>query len=127
MSGWIQAAIQQNTIFNLKSRSTFLDRPRAKSEELMVVKQKFPHQMPDAQKKQNNSTQWVKLTIFVPKIDETLENYGFEICYKESRVELKSHNMNRYRKVASTNASRFVTRLVYMHTQNENFLIRSSS
>ena len=54
--------------FNLKSRSTFLDRPRAKSEELMVVKQKFPHQMPDAQKKQNNSTQWVKLTTFVPKI-----------------------------------------------------------
>merc|ERR1719203_173862 len=39
-----------------RSRSTFLDRPRAKSEELMVVKQKFPHQMPDAQKKQNNST-----------------------------------------------------------------------
>ena len=33
----------------------------------------------------------------------------------------------RYRKVASTNASRFVTRLVYMHTQNDNFLIRSSS
>ena len=32
-----------------------------------------------------------------------------------------------YRKVASTNASRFVTRLVYMHTQNDNFLIRSSS
>ena len=54
--------------FNLKSRSTFLDRPRAKSEELMVVKQKFPHQMPDAQKKQNNSTQWAKLTAFVPKI-----------------------------------------------------------
>jgi hypothetical protein len=54
--------------FNLKSRSTFLDRPRAKSEELMVVKQKFPHQMPDAQKKQNNSTQWAKLTTFVPKI-----------------------------------------------------------
>ena len=32
-----------------------------------------------------------------------------------------------YRKVASTNASRFVTRLVYMHTQNDNFLIRSPS
>ena len=32
-----------------------------------------------------------------------------------------------YRKVASTNASRFVTRLVYMHTQNYIFLIRSSS
>ena len=32
-----------------------------------------------------------------------------------------------YRKVASTNASRFVARLVYMHTQNYNFLIRSSS
>ena len=45
--------------FNFKSRSTFLDRPRAKSEELMVVKKKFPHQMPDAQKKHNNSTQWV--------------------------------------------------------------------
>ena len=28
-----------------------------------------------------------------------------------------------YRKVASTNASRFVTRLVYMHTQNVNFFI----
>ena len=32
-----------------------------------------------------------------------------------------------YRKVASTNASRFVTRLVYMHTQNDNLLIRSPS
>ena len=28
-----------------------------------------------------------------------------------------------YRKVASTNASRFVTRLVFKHTQNDNFLI----
>ena len=35
----------------LQSRSTcFLERPRAKSEELMIVKQKFPHQMLDAQK-----------------------------------------------------------------------------
>ena len=32
-----------------------------------------------------------------------------------------------YRKVASTNASRFVARLVYMHTQNYNFLIRIPS
>ena len=28
-----------------------------------------------------------------------------------------------YRKVASTNASRFVTRLVFKRTQNDNFLI----
>ena len=34
---------------------------------------------------------------------------------------------NKYRKVASSNASRFVTRLVYMHTKNNNFLIRSPS
>ena len=72
--------------FNLKSRSTFLDRPRAKSEELMVVKQKFPHQMPDAQKKQNNSTQWAKLTIFVPKIDETLENYGLKFVTRKAEL-----------------------------------------
>ena len=32
-----------------------------------------------------------------------------------------------FNKVASTNASRFVTRLVYMHTENDNFLIRSPS
>ena len=32
-----------------------------------------------------------------------------------------------YRKVASTNASRFEAHLVYMHTQNDNFLIRSPS
>ena len=72
--------------FNLKSRSTFLDRPRAKSEELMVVKQKFPHQMPDAQKKQNNSTQWAALTIFVPKIDETLENYGLKFVTRKAEL-----------------------------------------
>ena len=30
---------------------------------------------------------------------------------------------NTYRKVASTNASRFVTRLVFKHTQNDNGLI----
>ena len=29
-----------------------------------------------------------------------------------------------YRKVVSTNASHFVAHLVYMHTQNDNFLIR---
>ena len=33
----------------------------------------------------------------------------------------------KYRKVASNNASRFVTRLVHKHTQNDNFLIRSPS
>ena len=32
-----------------------------------------------------------------------------------------------YRKVASTNASRFVARLVYNHTQKPDLLIRSSS
>ena len=32
-----------------------------------------------------------------------------------------------YRKVASTNASRFVARLVYIHIQNDDFLIKSSS
>jgi hypothetical protein len=32
-----------------------------------------------------------------------------------------------YSKVASSNASRFVTRLVYMHTQIDNFLIKSPS
>ena len=32
-----------------------------------------------------------------------------------------------YRKVASSNVSRFVTRLVYNHTQNDNFLNRSLS
>ena len=30
----------------------------------------------------------------------------------------------RYRKIASSNASRFVTRLVYMHTLKDNFLIK---
>ncbi len=45
-----EALLQQLELARQKSRSTFLDRPRAKSEELMVVKQKFPHQMPDAQK-----------------------------------------------------------------------------
>ena len=35
----------------------FVFRPRARSEELMVVKQKFPHQMPDAQKNKCNSRQ----------------------------------------------------------------------
>ena len=39
----------------------------------------------------------------------------------------KLFGINIYRKVASTNASRFVTRLVYMHTQNDNLLIRSPS
>ena len=42
---------------------------------------------------------------------------------------LKSGRINKIiaRKVASTKASRFVTRLVYMHTQNDIFLIRSPS
>lgn len=47
-----EALSKQLEFVRQKSRSTFLDRPRAKSEELMVVKHKFPHQMPDAQKKQ---------------------------------------------------------------------------
>ena len=38
-----------NKFFNL-----IFFRPRARSEELMVVKQKFPHQMPDAQKTKCN-------------------------------------------------------------------------
>ena len=45
-----EALSKQLELAKIQSRSTFLDRPRAKSEELMVVKQKFPHQMPDAQK-----------------------------------------------------------------------------
>ena len=46
----------------------------------------------------------------------------------KSRIsEANGQNSSNYRKVASTNASRFVTRLVYMHTQNDNFLIRSPS
>ena len=52
-----EALSKQLEFVRQKSRSTFLDRPRAKSEELMVVKQKFPHQMPDAQKKQNQARQ----------------------------------------------------------------------
>ena len=35
--------------------------------------------------------------------------------------------LKHYRKVASSNPFRFVTRLVYIHTQNDNFLIRSQS
>ena len=35
--------------------------------------------------------------------------------------------LDEYCKVGSSNASRFVTHLVYNHTQNDNFLNRSSS
>ena len=64
-------------------------------------------------------------------------------CTKEDPIRNKSANqfpifflyiytywidiVHNYRKVASSNASRFVTHLVYNHTQNDNFLNRSSS
>ena len=43
------------------------------------------------------------------------------------RFQDNAKSPNTYRKVASTNASRFEARLVYMHTKNDIFLIRSSS
>ena len=47
--------------------------------------------------------------------------------YLNFKLSIKNESLDIYRKVASTNASRFVTRLAYMHTQNDVFLIRSSS
>ena len=57
---------------------------------------------------------------------------SFLTCYWVFQLDLihwnnLNANWNKYCKVASTNASRFVTHLIYMHTQNDNFLIRSSS
>ena len=54
--------------------------------------------------------------------DKSLLGVGF--CSKISSIRTF---LIIYCKVASTNASRFVARLVYMHTQNDNSLIRSSS
>ena len=52
---------------------------------------------------------------------------SFEEEYRIKVESLDSMSISEYRKVASSNASRFVTRLVYIHTQNDNFLIRSPS
>ena len=71
------------------------------------------------------------MTVFVCLFDLMKEwSVSIDIMFKEKIQWL--HNLPKgndftYRKVASTNASRFVTRLVYMHTQNDNFLIRSLS
>jgi hypothetical protein len=62
--------------------------------------------------------QIVKHQICPVKLNE--QKFGATMYFLE---DLKDN----YRKVASTNASRFVTRLVYMHTQNDTFLIRSPS
>ena len=44
-------------------------------------------------------------------------------CMSATHEYWSQHNAQLvYRKVASTNASRLVTRLVYYHTQNDNFL-----
>ena len=56
--------------------------------------------------------------------------YIFFDNFEDAAIVLNRHNHEHptddaYREVASTNASRFVTRLIYMHTQN--FLIRSPS
>ena len=65
-----------------------------------------------------------------------LEVVIMEVCGLDSTLFLEmglrkckrnQFYLSKYRKVASTNASRFVTRLVYMHTQNDNFIIRSPS
>ena len=67
-----------------------------------------------------------------PKIAQNCPKYQPKIHQKSVikttlKIALNMTFPDKYRKVASTNASRFVTRLVYMHTQNYNFLIRSPS
>ena len=52
-------------------------------------------------------------------VQSLMEVVSAQMDTMESNVNLVSLI---YRKVASTNASRFVTRLVYMHTQNDIFL-----
>ena len=52
----------------------------------------------------------------------------FNLCLLQNTSELSRGAVDfvrylTYRKVASTNASRFVTPLVFKHTQNDNFLI----
>ena len=59
---------------------------------------------------------WMKLVQTCPnliKLDQTESNW----------LNSSTEVLNKYRKVANTNASRFVTRLVSKHTQNDNFLI----
>ena len=50
------------------------------------------------------------------------KSWNSSIFEKESGEESFLRNEFKYRKVASSKASRFVTRLVYYHTQNDNFL-----
>ena len=54
-------------------------------------------------------------------------SYSSKSAKKIRMLVVKNCLLFIYSKVKSTNASRFVARLVYMHTQNGNFLIRSSS
>ena len=65
----------------------------------------------------------LQITIFGPSRECFPKRHG--LCREKKVSEVKVFCLKtKYRKVASTNASRFVTRLVYMHTQNYNFLIR---
>ena len=73
---------------------------------------------------------------------KTILKSSYELCMIDSEHKQRTNSVlifsykvnwptdiseNIYRKVASTNASRFEARLVYMHTQKDNFLIRSPS
>ena len=71
---------------------------------------------------------------YIPGDDPT----GSQVCpgtlktFRTTPIQLKGplfleQTQILYRKVASCNTSRFVTRLVYNHTQNDNLLNRSSS
>ena len=73
--------------------------------------------------------QMLLTTNVVIRNPQVCQSYMSEVLYATTLEENQGqfHLHSRYRKVASTNAPRFVTRLVYMHTQNEDFLIRSSS
>ena len=73
---------------------------------------------------------WVEiiLIIFVSQIE--FHSWGAEYAFLfdlTRNIKFNKKFVEKYNKVASTNASRFVTRLVYMHTQNDNSLIRSPS
>lgn len=91
-----EALSKQLEFVRQKSRSTFLDRPRAKSEELMVVKHKFPHQMPDAQKKQLHITSRSRQRM---QSDSCLQTAGTISCFSkclhfDTQVESKLASMN---------------------------------
>ena len=69
----------------------------------------------------------VYCTYFISKMINSQTEAAKSLIGENTYISRKKYVDHTYRKVASTNASRFVARLVYMYTQNYNFLIRSSS